>query len=67
MPRLDGVKTLAELRRHRPDVKAVLTSGYSEASLNERRLREGFVAFVSKPYQSASLIELARKICAGEL
>jgi CheY-like chemotaxis protein len=67
MPRLDGVKTLAELRRHRPDIKAVLTSGDSEANLGERSVREGFVACISKPYHAASLIELARKLCAGEL
>lgn len=67
MPRLDGVKTLAELRRHQPNVKAVLTSGYTEANISERGVREGFVAFFPKPYQAASLVELARKISVGEL
>jgi len=67
MPKLDGVKTLVELRRHQPDVKAVLTSGYNESSITQRCMQEGFIAFIPKPYQAGSLIELARRICAGEL
>jgi CheY-like chemotaxis protein len=67
MHKLDGATTLAELRRLKPNVKAVLTSGYNEASLHQRSVQEGFVAFIPKPYQAASLIELARQICAGEL
>jgi PAS domain S-box-containing protein len=67
MPKLDGVGTLAALRRHKADVKAILTSGYSESDITERSVQEGFVAFVSKPYQPASLMELARQICTGEL
>jgi len=66
MPKLDGAKTLKELRRLRPDVKAVLTSGYNEASISQCSLQEGFVAFMPKPYQAAKLIELARQICTGE-
>jgi two-component system cell cycle sensor histidine kinase/response regulator CckA len=67
MPQLDGMNTLAELRRHHPKIKAVLTSGYNEANLSQRSVHEGFVAFIAKPYQSAKLIEIARKICSGEL
>ena len=67
MHKLDGARTLAELRRLKPNVKAVLTSGYDEASLHQRSVQEGFVAFIPKPYQVTSLIELARQICAGEL
>jgi PAS domain S-box-containing protein len=67
MHKLDGARTLAELRRLKPNVKAVLTSGYNEASLHQRSVLEGFVAFIPKPYQATSLIELARQICAGEL
>jgi len=67
MPKLDAVKTLVELRRHNPNVKAVLTSGYNEASITQRSLQDGFVAFIPKPYQAGDLIELARQICAGEM
>jgi len=65
--KLDGARTLAELRRHKPNLKAVLTSDYNEASIHQRSNQEGFVAFIPKPYRAASLIELARRICEGEL
>jgi len=67
MHKLDGAKTLAELRRVKPKVKAVLTSGSNAASCHQRSTQEGFVAFIPKPYDAANLIELARQICAGEL
>ncbi len=64
MPKLDGMKTLAEMRRHQPDVKAVLTSGYDVESLNPQYLQEGFAAFVRKPFQIEALIALTRRMCA---
>ena len=67
MPKLDGVNTLAELRRHQPNVKAVLTSGFTEANLNERSTQAGFVEFIAKPYEAKRLIEIAQKICGSAL
>ena len=67
MPKLDGVKTLAELRRHQPQVKAVLTSGYDVEGSNLQYLLEGFAAFIRKPFQLEALITVARRMCAKEL
>ena len=67
MPKLDGVKTLAELRRHQPHVKAVLTSGYDVESLNPQYLQEGFAAFLRKPFQLDALITLARRMCVKDV
>jgi CheY-like chemotaxis protein len=64
MPKLDGVKTLAELRRHQPGVKAVLTSGYDVESSNPQYLQEGFAEFLRKPFQIEALIALTRRMCA---
>ena len=36
MPHMDGTETLREMRRVRSDVKAILCSGYLEASAKER-------------------------------
>jgi PAS domain S-box-containing protein len=66
MPKLDGVKTLAELRRHRPQVKAVLSSGYDVESANPQYLQEGFAAFIRKPFQLEALIALVRRLCAED-
>ncbi|MGC3959213.1 MAG: response regulator [Verrucomicrobiota bacterium] len=64
MPKLDGVKTLAELRKAQPDVKAVLTSGYNVENINQSYAQEGFAAFIRKPFQVETLIEVARRLCA---
>lgn len=65
MPKMDGMKALAELRRLQPHVKAVLTSGYDVESLNPRYAQEGFAAFIRKPFQVEALISLARRMCAN--
>jgi two-component system, cell cycle sensor histidine kinase and response regulator CckA len=65
MPKMDGLRTLAELRRQKPHVKAVLTSGYDVESLNPRYAQEGFAAFIRKPFQVEALISLARRMCVN--
>ena len=65
MPKLDGVKTLAEIRRLRPKVKAVLTSGYNGVDLATRYGKEGFDAFLQKPCQIEALVKLAQQMCAS--
>ena len=62
MPKLDGVKTLAELRQINPEIKAVLTSGY-DASLGP--LPREFAGFIRKPFQVEAFIALVRRLCAN--
>jgi nitrogen-specific signal transduction histidine kinase len=57
MPRLDGLATLRELRRRRPDVRVVLCSGFTEQELAERFAGEGLAGFLQKPYDLRSLQE----------
>jgi len=64
MPKLDGSRTLAELRRLDPAVKAVLTSGYDVESSDTRLAQAGFTAFLRKPFQVEALIALVRRLCA---
>ena len=57
------MKTLVELRRIQPKVKAVLTSGYNVDELNQHYAREGFAAFIQKPFQIETLMKVARQLC----
>jgi CheY-like chemotaxis protein len=66
MPKMDGSRTLVELRRHQPQVKAVLISGYDAANVQQRADGEGFVAFLRKPFQIEALVGLARRLCANQ-
>jgi len=65
MPKLDGSKTLAELRRLDPAVQAVLTSGFDVDTLDPRLKDEGFAAFIRKPFQVEALIALVRRLCTN--
>jgi len=64
MPKLDGIKTLAEFRKVKPDVKAVLTSGYDVESFSQNYAKDGFAAFLRKPFQVEMLVTVARELCA---
>lgn len=63
MPKLDGIKTLAEFRKLQPDVKAVLMSGYDVENMSQTCLQEGFTAFLRKPFHVETLIKVARELC----
>jgi two-component system, cell cycle sensor histidine kinase and response regulator CckA len=55
MPRMDGVATLRELRRIRPEAKVILSSGYSEQETSLRFAGPDFDAFIQKPYHIKTL------------
>ena len=62
MPQLDGEETLRELRRIRPDLKAVLSSGYSEQDVTDRFGGKGLARFIQKPYRPGQLIAVVREV-----
>jgi len=55
MPGMDGVSALREMRRIRPDVTVILSSGYSEHEINRRFKDRDFAAFLQKPFQLKDL------------
>jgi PAS domain S-box-containing protein len=59
MPRLSGQETLKELRKLKPSVKVLISSGYSSDDELRAVEREGVMGFVAKPYRPA---ELARQV-----
>ena len=61
MPGLDGKGVADELRRARPEVRVLFTSGYSADVLREDE-PEGYVAFLSKPYDPVSLASQVRRM-----
>ena len=61
MPRLDGEETLRELRRIRPEVRVILSSGYDEEETANRFAGKGLAGFVQKPYGIRPLVEKIRQ------
>ena len=56
MPRLGGQAALGQIRKMRPDLPALLLSGYTDAELGED-LDDGKTAFLAKPFQNQSLLD----------
>ncbi|MHB8883393.1 MAG: hybrid sensor histidine kinase/response regulator [Thermodesulfovibrionales bacterium] len=66
MPRMDGLAAFEKMRRIRPDVRVVLSSGYSEQELSERYSGSGIGAFIQKPFHIDQLQAiLARMLAKG--
>lgn len=63
MPNLDGRKALAAMRRIRPEIKVVLTSGYDGGELVRRHDQEGFDAFIQKPCDIETFRKVVRQMC----
>ncbi|HHM02690.1 MAG TPA: PAS domain S-box protein [Caldithrix abyssi] len=62
MPRMDGIETFRELRRIKPSVKVILSSGYNEQDATNSFVGKGLAGFLQKPYKAARLIEMVRKV-----
>lgn len=55
MPHLDGVQTLAELRRIRPDIPVIVSSGHSESDVRQRFQGVPVDGYIPKPYTLENL------------
>jgi two-component system, cell cycle sensor histidine kinase and response regulator CckA len=61
MPKLDGLAAYDELRRIKPDVKVIISSGYDEQETTHRFAGKDLAGVIKKPYELSSLgTELAR-------
>jgi signal transduction histidine kinase len=65
MPGEDGVACLAALRRERPALAAVLSSGYGEDQRVQDALAAGFSGFLYKPYGKRELAEAIEGALVG--
>jgi CheY-like chemotaxis protein len=68
MPNLGGVPALYQIRDLRPDVPAILMSGFTHPDAELMALLERGVRFVPKPLRAATLAELVCEMApsAGE-
>ncbi len=65
MPRMSGEEAFREMRRIRPDVPVILSSGYNEQDATNRFSGKGIAGFIQKPYRSAALLAELRKVLEG--
>jgi two-component system cell cycle sensor histidine kinase/response regulator CckA len=60
MPNMDGAATARELRQIRPDVRVVLSSGYTEEEATRQFTDRDLVGFLHKPYMIKDLVSTIR-------
>ncbi len=64
LPQLAGDEVFRRMKVIRPDVKAILVSGYLEPEMKADLLRTGARAFVQKPYVPSELLRVIRQTLA---
>ena len=62
MPVMGGRETFEKLKELNPDVRAILSTGYSEDDRARQMLAMGVKAFVQKPYRIDDLASAVRRI-----
>jgi CheY-like chemotaxis protein len=62
MPRMSGEQVLDQLRKLRPDLPVVLSSGFDARDVAERTTGEARVGFVQKPYPAVDLEDVVRRV-----
>ncbi|OIQ64846.1 pyrimidine-nucleoside phosphorylase [mine drainage metagenome] len=61
MPRMDGKEAFQAMRRIRPDLRVILSSGYNEQESLQSFLGRGLAGFLQKPYTLEALRTALRK------
>jgi len=62
---MGGAETILKLLAMDPDVKAVVSSGYSDDALTSHHREQGFKAFLRKPYHVENLRDVLNKVLAS--
>jgi CheY-like chemotaxis protein len=62
MPHKNGEEVFKEIRKVRPDIPVILSSGFNEQEVTQKFVGKGLAGFIQKPYQ---MHELAAKVRAA--
>src|SRR5574341_1533635 len=65
MPKKNGNKVYEEIRRLRPDIKALFTSGYTAEVIREKGIVDGPLNFISKPVSPRDLLRKVKEVQIG--
>jgi CheY-like chemotaxis protein len=62
LPRCTGDECFKELRKINPDVKAIISTGFSLTEETEKILEEGVHGFLQKPFEMKQLLKLITEV-----
>ncbi|MBF0547245.1 MAG: PocR ligand-binding domain-containing protein [Candidatus Riflebacteria bacterium] len=66
MPVKDGIEAFREIRRLRPEIPIIISSGYDEQDVVLKLVREEHVGFIKKPYEVKEIISKLKEILHKE-
>jgi len=58
MPDINGFDLLMEVKKHHPDIKVIMMTGYSTPELHNQAFQNGSVGFIEKPFEPKELLTL---------
>ena len=67
MPRLDGIRSAAQIRDQEPEARIVILSMHVNATLVQQALKMGARGYVLKPHATDELPQAIRAVYQGEL
>jgi DNA-binding response OmpR family regulator len=62
LPRLGGREVFMKMKELKPNVRAIVASGYLEPNLRSEILRAGVIDTIQKPYDFREMLEKIRSI-----
>jgi len=62
---MNGVDVLKEIKKIDPDIKAIISTGYSADDISEEPEKYGFHASIPKPYSINKLKEVLEQVLVG--
>ena len=62
MPHKDGAQVFQEIRRIKPEVKVILSSGYNEQDATQEFVGKGLAGFIQKPYVAKELVAKVKEV-----
>ncbi|MDU0457700.1 MAG: response regulator [Geobacteraceae bacterium] len=61
MPHMDGEHCFRRLRQLNPDIKVIMSSGFSEEEVIQKFAGKGFSGFIQKPYKLSALRDVLQR------
>ncbi len=66
MPRMNGKEVYTEIKKLRPDIRVIFTSGYTADILQKKKVIEEEVVLLSKPVTPADLLSKIKEVLAPD-
>lgn len=62
MPRMNGIETLKQIKRAKPDIKVIIATGYKSVETASEAVKAGATDYIVKPFDSKQVLQSVAKI-----